>query len=94
VTLMPQQGPRRRLRRRSSSGAPRRIRGRPSGLKGANASRCARQPCGPPLTPETTAAPRARKGGQAGPAPRCARRAAPGGGGRDLRGREPGEESV
>ena len=37
------------------------------------ASRCARQPCGLPLTPETTAAPGARKSGQAQACPRAAR---------------------
>jgi hypothetical protein len=43
--------------------------------QGCFASRCARQPCGLPLTPETSAAPEAGRAGQAGPAPPCARRA-------------------
>ena len=50
---------------------PLRVRGRPSGLKGAP-HRARRRPCGPPLTPQTTAAPRDRKGGR----PRCPARAA------------------
>ena len=50
-------------------GAPRRVRGRPSGLQGAAHRADARQPCGLPWTPETTAAPGARKSGQARPAP-------------------------
>ena len=41
--------------------------------QGCCASRCARQPCGLPLTPETTAAPGARKSGQAQACPRAAR---------------------
>ena len=62
-------------------GAPRRVRGRPSGLQGAAHRAGARQPCGLPWTPETTAAPGARKSGQAQacPALRAARK--PGGGG-------------
>ena len=64
---------RRRLRRRSSPGAPRRLRGRPSGLQGAAHRAGARQPCGLPWTPETTAAPGARKSGQAQACPRAAR---------------------
>jgi len=40
------------------------IRGRPSGLKGADASRCDR-PAGRPLTPETSATPQGRGCGQA-----------------------------
>src|SRR5438477_9715679 len=40
------------------------IRGRPSGLKGADASRCDR-PAGRPLTPETPATPQGRGCGQA-----------------------------
>ena len=37
---------------------------------GCCASPCGRRPCGPPLTPETTAAPRNRKSGQATGLPR------------------------
>ena len=55
--------------------------GPPLRPQGCSASRCARQPCGLPLTPETAAAPGARKSGRPRPAPRCARRANPGGGG-------------
>jgi len=40
---------------------------------GCCASRCARQPCGLPRTPETAAAPGARKSGQAQACPRAAR---------------------
>ena len=40
------------------------LRGRSSGLKGADASRCDR-PTGRPLTPETSAAPGAASAGQA-----------------------------
>ena len=73
---------RRRLRRRSSSGTPRMLRGRPSGLNGCFASRCAGRACGAPLTPETAAAPGSRKSGQAQACPRAARGAqTPGGGG-------------
>ena len=39
-----------------SSGVPRSVRGRPSGLQ-ATAHRLRRRPCGPAWTPETTAAP-------------------------------------
>ena len=53
------------------------LRGRSSGLKGADASRCDR-PAGRPLTPETSAAPGGRKSGQASSLPRPgARRAGP-----------------
>ena len=52
--------------------------GPPLRPQGCSASRCARQPCGLPLTPETAAAPGARKSGQAQACPRaCARRANP-----------------
>jgi len=51
--------------------------GPPLRPQGCCASRCARQPCGLPLTPETTAAPGTRKSGRPRPAPRCARRATP-----------------
>jgi len=51
------------------SGAPRRVRGRPSGLQGAAHRAGARQPCGLPWTPETTAAPGTRKSGRPRPAP-------------------------
>jgi hypothetical protein len=44
---------------------PLRVRGRSSGLQGATAPPCGRRPCGPPWTPETTAAPGSRKSGQA-----------------------------
>jgi hypothetical protein len=54
-------------------GAPRRLRARSSGLQSAGASRCARQPCGLPWTPETSAAPGGRKSGQAQGLPRQAR---------------------
>jgi hypothetical protein len=43
--------------------------------QGCSASRCARQPCGLPLTPETTAAPGTRNSGQAQACPTM--RAAP-----------------
>ena len=46
-------------------GSPRRVRGRSSGLKGAAHRAGARQPCGLPWTPETSAAPGGRKSGQA-----------------------------
>ena len=46
-------------------GAPRRLRGRSSGLQGAAHRAGARQPCGLPWTPETSAAPGVRKSGQA-----------------------------
>jgi len=50
-------------------GAPRSIRGRPSGLKAA-AHRLRRRPCGPALTPETAAAPRRQQPrARPGPAP-------------------------
>jgi hypothetical protein len=55
------------------SGAPRRVRGRPSGPQGAPHRAGARQPCGLPLTPETAAAPGTRKNGQAQACPRAAR---------------------
>jgi hypothetical protein len=45
-------------------GAPRRLRGRPSGVKGACASRCARRPAAA-LDPGASAAPEAGKSGQA-----------------------------
>jgi len=45
---------------------------------GCCASRCARQPCGLPWTPETSAAPWGRKSGQASSLPRHARGAPPG----------------
>ena len=56
---------------------------------GCCASRCARQPCGLPLTPETTAAPGARKSGQAQacPALRAARKPR-GGGAQEQAGRQ------
>ena len=54
-------------------GAPRSVRGRPSGLQGAAHRAGARQPCGLPWTPETAAAPGARKSGQAQACPRAAR---------------------
>jgi len=64
------------------SGAPRRVRGRPSGLQGAAHRAGARQPCGLPWPPETAAAPGARKSGQAQACPALARGAqTPGGGG-------------
>src|SRR6266496_1084979 len=47
--------------------------GPPLRPQGCCASRCARQPCGLPLTPETTAAPGTRNGGQAQACPRAAR---------------------
>jgi hypothetical protein len=53
--------------------APRMLRGRPSGLQGAAHRAGARQPCGLPWTPETTAAPGSRKSGQAQACPRAAR---------------------
>jgi hypothetical protein len=40
------------------------LRGRPSGLQSAAHRAGARQPCGLPWTPETTAAPGTRKSGQ------------------------------
>ena len=43
--------------------------GRPSGLQDAAHRASARQPCGLPWTPETTAAPAARKSGRPRPAP-------------------------
>jgi hypothetical protein len=55
------------LARRAGYGA------RPSGLQGATHRAGARQPCGLPWTPETTAAPGARKSGQAQACPRAAR---------------------
>ena len=63
------------------SSAPRRVRGRPSGLQGAAHRAGARQPRGLPWTPETTAAPGARKSGQAQacPALRAARKTRSGG---------------
>ena len=73
---------RRRLRRRSFPGAPRRVRGRPSGLQGAAHRAGARQPCGLPWTPETAAAPGRRNSGQAQACPANARRAQPRSGGR------------
>ena len=72
-------------------GAPRRVRGRPSGLQGAAHRAGARQPCGLPWTPETTAAPGARKSGQAQTCPRAARGAqTPGDGGPTGASRTPG----
>ena len=68
---------RRRLRRRSSSGTPRRVRGRPSGPKTAT-HRLRRRPAAG-LTPETTTAPGARKSGQARPAPALRAARKPGG---------------
>ena len=64
--------------------------GPPLRPQGCSASRCARQPCGLPLTPETAAAPGARKSGQAQACPpRCARRANPlGGGAQEQAGRQ------
>jgi hypothetical protein len=78
------------LGRRSPPGAPRTLRGRPSGPKGCSASRCATAPAGcprprrplRPLGPGTAGRPR--------PAPPCARPVNPGGGGR---GRAPGTRS-
>jgi hypothetical protein len=57
--------------------AARRVRGRCSGLKGAGASPCGRRPCGPPLTPETSAAPgqETRAGREPAPTRSAARRA-------------------
>jgi hypothetical protein len=79
---------RRRLRRRSSSGRAAQGTGPPLRPPGCFASRCARQPCGLPWTPETTAAPGARKSGQAQacPATRAARKPRDGGA-RELPGR-------
>jgi hypothetical protein len=51
--------------------------GPPLRPQGCSASRCARQPCGLPLTPETTAAPGTRKSGQAQACPRDPRGAQP-----------------
>jgi hypothetical protein len=53
--------------------APAKGTGPPLRPQGCCASRCARRPCGPPLTPETTAAPGSRKSGQATACPRRAR---------------------
>jgi hypothetical protein len=50
-----------------------RVRGRPSGVKPA-AHRLRRRPCGPGLTPETTAAPQAGNTGRRQPAPPRSRR--------------------
>jgi len=50
--------------------APAAYRCRPSGLKGASHRAGARRPCGPPLTPEASAARRQETRGQAQPAPR------------------------
>jgi transposase len=47
--------------------------GPPLWPQGCSASRCARQPCGLPLTPETTAAPGTRNSGQAQACPHHAR---------------------
>ena len=73
-------------------GSPRRVRGRSSGLKGAAHRAGARQPCGLPWTPETSAAPGGRKSGQARACPRRARRATPRGGGRTRAPRTPGKQ--
>jgi len=73
---------RRRLRRRSLLGAPRMLRGRPSGPKGA-AHRAARDsPSGAALDPGDRCGPWDQEQ-QAGPGlpPRCAQRANPAGGG-------------
>jgi hypothetical protein len=64
---------RRRLRRHSFSWRAAQGTGPPLRPPGCCASRCARQPCGLPWTPETTAAPGARKSGQAQACPRAAR---------------------
>src|SRR6266704_4141415 len=53
--------------------APAKGTGPPPRPQGCCASRCARRPCRPPLTPETTAAPRNRKSGQATACPGQAR---------------------
>ena len=73
--------------------APRRVRARPSGLQGAAHRAGARQPCGLPWTPETTAAPGARKSGRPRPAPalRAARKTRSGG---RARAPEPGSEQM
>ena len=71
---------RRRLRRRSSSGTPRRYGAAPPASRVLRIALRA-TPCGLPLTPETTAAPGARKSGQAQacPALRAARKPRSGG---------------
>ena len=63
-----------RLPRSRPGDAPRRVRGRPSGLKAAAHRLPATAPPGPALTPETTAAPPAGNKGRPQPARPPARR--------------------
>jgi hypothetical protein len=63
---------RRRLRRRCSPGFAAQATGPLLRPQGCCASRCAQQPCGLPLTPETSAPRGSRKSRQARACPRCA----------------------
>ncbi len=81
---------RRRLRRRSSSWRAAQGTGPPLRPPGCFASRCARQPCGLPWTPETTAAPGTRNSGQAQACPRATRGAQTRRSGAGVQAPEPG----